>query len=607
MSRLSYRSSLTAITIAIIFLFPAGALPAGEGEKLPFEPGDTLEEIRYKIDYNGYDFTVAENRISRMSREEKDKLLGRHRPRFTGKKVASTGPGPLIEELGKRALPSSFDWRNYNGHSYIGPIRDQDPCGSCWAFAACAAAEGTYNWAMGLYDNNCADFSESYMMWCLGSILPYSDHFGGCDQGADWDYYELLALTNAGTTSRDGVCADSNFPYQSTAPASCTPYLAYPRVLFNSWHRVACLDIDAIKTAIMTYGVVDAAVDVTTAFENYSGGVFQDTSTTCPGDAGGTGPECYYTYTNHAISLVGWDDNPPEGGGGCWILRNSWNTDWGENGYMRIRYTSARVACEVAYLVYGSTPPPASDYRVMAGGDYNGDGNDDIAIFRPSSGLWSVRNITRVYWGTSGDIPIPGDYDGNGTTRLGIFRPSSGLWAIQGYVRFYYGSSSDTPVPNDYTGTGRCNPGIFRPSSGLWSIYNTTRCYFGGSSDKPVPADYNGDGTSQICIFRESSGLWACRNSFRAYFGTSGDIPYALDPYAYAAGIGIYRPSTGLWAINGYSRFYFGGSSDQPVPANFIGDAGDDIAIFRQSSGLWAIQGGNRYYYGANGDIPVTR
>ena len=74
MARISYRSSLTAITIAIIFLFPAGALPAEDGGKLPFEPGDTLEEIRYKIDYNGYDFTVSENRISRMSREEKDKL-----------------------------------------------------------------------------------------------------------------------------------------------------------------------------------------------------------------------------------------------------------------------------------------------------------------------------------------------------------------------------------------------------------------------------------------------------------------------------------------------------------------------------------------------------
>jgi peptidase C39-like protein/FG-GAP repeat protein len=253
------------------------------------------------------------------------------------------------------------------------------------------------------------------------------------------------------------------------------------------------------------------------------------------------------------------------------------------------------------------TPPPTSSYRVLAGGDYNGDGNDDIAIFRPSSGLWSVREVTRVYFGSSGDIPVPGNYGVYGRTDIGIYRPSSGLWAIRGYNRVYYGSSSDIPIPGDYNGNGVCGPAVYRPSSGLWSIWHISRIYFGNSSDKPVPADYNGDGTSQICIFRESNGLWACRSSFRGYFGTSGDIPYALDPYDYAAGIGIYRPSAGMWAISGYSKFYFGGSSDQPVPANFLGSAGDDIAIFRPSSGLWAIRNGNRYYYGTSGDIPVTR
>ena len=195
MSRLSYRSSLTAITIAIIFLFPAGALLAEDGGKLPFEPGDTLEEIRYKIDYNGYDFTVSENHISRMSEEEKATLLGKHRSRFPGKKVVSTGPGPLIDQLGKKTLPSSFDWRSYNGHYYIGPILDQGDCGSCYAFGAAAAAEGTYNWANGLYDGSCIDFSEAFIAFCLSD--HYSAHFDGCD-GADYDYKELEALVSPG-------------------------------------------------------------------------------------------------------------------------------------------------------------------------------------------------------------------------------------------------------------------------------------------------------------------------------------------------------------------------------------------------------------------------
>jgi len=262
-----------------------------------------------------------------------------------------------------------------------------------------------------------------------------------------------------------------------------------------------------------------------------------------------------------------------------------------------------------AYSLKITTNPPTSpDYRVLAGGDYNGDGNDDIAIFRPSSGLWSVRGVTRVYWGTSGDIPVPGNYGGYGKTDIGVFRPSSGLWALKGYLRYYYGSSSDIPVPGDYDGNGNCNMGIYRPSSGLWSIWHLTRVYFGGSSDKPAPADYSGDNTTEMCIFRESSGLWACRSGWRTYYGRSGDIPVPMDTTGNGrCGPAIYRSSNGLWSVQEWSRIYFGGSSDQPVPADYQGGIADEIAIFRPSAGLWAIRNGYRYYYGRSGDIPVTR
>jgi len=247
-------------------------------------------------------------------------------------------------------LPLTFDWRNVDGHTYIGPIHDQGACGSCYAFAAAASAEGVYNWATGNYDGNCADFSESFIIWCLGRIPPYNDHLFFC-VGADYDYYELEALTN------EGICNESDFPYTVTDPGSCTHWLD-PTTVFLSWDRIPCNDIEAIKTAIMTYGVIDVAVYAGTPFQNYGGGIYTDSNTSCY-----TTP-CYYTPTNHAVALVGWGHDETEGD--YWILRNSWGPSWGEAGYMRIAVTSARVACEATYLTWSTTPTPPTVETVGA-------------------------------------------------------------------------------------------------------------------------------------------------------------------------------------------------------------------------------------------------
>lgn len=78
--------------------------------------------------------------------------------------------------------------------------------------------------------------------------------------------------------------------------------------------------------------------------------------------------------------------------------------------------------------------------------DFNGDGTNDIGIFRPNAGMWAIRGITRAYFGGLGDETIPGDYNGDGTSEIGIFRPSSGIWAIQGVTRTYFGGVDDEPI-----------------------------------------------------------------------------------------------------------------------------------------------------------------
>jgi len=78
--------------------------------------------------------------------------------------------------------------------------------------------------------------------------------------------------------------------------------------------------------------------------------------------------------------------------------------------------------------------------------DFDGDSRDDIAVFRPATGLWSVRGVTRVYYGASTDTPAAGDYSGDGITDIAIFRPATGLWSVRGVSKIYYGASTDTPL-----------------------------------------------------------------------------------------------------------------------------------------------------------------
>jgi len=96
--------------------------------------------------------------------------------------------------------------------------------------------------------------------------------------------------------------------------------------------------------------------------------------------------------------------------------------------------------------------------------DFDGDSRDDVAIFRPSSGLWAVRGITRIYFGESSDEPRPGDYSGDGIADIAVFRPSTGLWAIRGLTRVYFGNSSDTPLAG--TGSQRLYDYVVKPGDG---------------------------------------------------------------------------------------------------------------------------------------------
>ena len=94
--------------------------------------------------------------------------------------------------------------------------------------------------------------------------------------------------------------------------------------------------------------------------------------------------------------------------------------------------------CSITY--FGA----AGDLPVLAG--YDSYPGLNPAVFRGTTGLWAVRDITRAYFGNAADTTVPADYDGDGVAEIGIFRPATGLWAIRGEPRVYFGTTGDLPV-----------------------------------------------------------------------------------------------------------------------------------------------------------------
>src|SRR5215207_9847089 len=239
-------------------------------------------------------------------------------------------------------------------------------------------------------------------------------------------------------------------------------------------------------------------------------------------------------------------------------------------------------------------------------GDYNGDGLTDVAVFRPSNGVWYVRNQFEVQWGTNGDIPVPGDYNGDGLTDVAVFRPSNGVWYVRNQFGVQCGANGDIPIPGDYNGDGLTDVAVFRPSNGVWYVRNQFGVQWGTNGDIPIPGDYNGDGLTDVAVFRPSNGVWYVRNQFGVQWGTNGDIPVPGDYNGDGlTDVAVFRPSNGVWYVRNQFGVQWGTNGDIPVPGDYNGDGLTDVAVFRPSNGVWYVRNQFGVQWGTNGDIPI--
>lgn len=253
-------------------------------------------------------------------------------------------------------LPKTYDARDYGQAT---SVKNQDPWGSCWSFSAVATAESQYKQINGSE----ADLSEAHLVefFYNDNSYSYSDLAGDYtvpltdtkeDQGGNG------VFTTWGLARWNGVANEathSSMKYSTAASAGsiniADTYAFTDAMHLENAYWISGKDKNNIKRAIMEYGAAGISYFYDADFDSY-GNPYYD------GDTVYYNP--YYSSSNHAVTVVGWDDNFPRtafkntydnwfwaqyGWGydlpkknGAWLIKNSWGEEYGDDGYFWISY-----------------------------------------------------------------------------------------------------------------------------------------------------------------------------------------------------------------------------------------------------------------------------
>ncbi|KAG5490474.1 hypothetical protein JKF63_00594 [Porcisia hertigi] len=249
------------------------------------------------------------------------------------------------EEL-QEDLPESFDAaEHWPQCPTIGEIRDQSSCGSCWAIAAAEAISDRYCTIAGIPDRRISTANllsccfvcgmgcqggiptMAWLWWVWVGLTTESCQaypFGPCSHHGKSDKYPPCPSTIYSTPTCNSTCDDDG-----TA-----------MVKFKGSKSYSLSGEDAYKRELMTKGPFEVALDVYSDFLLYKSGVYTHVS----GDRLG----------GHAVKLVGWGN---ENGVPYWRIANSWNVDWGDNGYFLIKRGTNECGIEAS----GVAGVPATD------------------------------------------------------------------------------------------------------------------------------------------------------------------------------------------------------------------------------------------------------
>ncbi|XP_027072941.2 senescence-specific cysteine protease SAG39-like [Coffea arabica] len=258
---------------------------------------ETVEYIEAFNKAGNKSYVLGINRFSDLTNEEF--LSASTGYNYKPRKDVSQGTSFRYADVSD--APPSMNWRQKGA---VTGVKDQAACGCCWAFSTVAAVEGIHKLKAG----ELISLSEQQLVDCDTS----SNH--GCSGGRMDSAFNFIAS--------NGIATESEYPYQG-ADGTCNNDQG--AVQITGYEDVPQNNEDALLQAVskqpVSVGIEGSGMD----FKNYKSGVFS-------GDCGNN--------LDHAVTLVGYGTS--EDGTKYWLVKNSWGTSWGEDGYMRLqRHTGA--------------------------------------------------------------------------------------------------------------------------------------------------------------------------------------------------------------------------------------------------------------------------
>lgn len=215
-------------------------------------------------------------------------------------------------QLSNYIIPPIIDYRNLNNSNYITSVKYQGSCGSCVAFAAIAVLESQYK----MKGNN-LDLSETDLFFCKGDRQ--------CESG-----WNLWGVSNV--LKNNNISDDKHCPYQFKCYRDC------PNNIYKIKNYYYFNNINEMKHWLINNGTLLTRMNVYHDFFQYNGGIYTKRSNTFIG--------------GHAVVIIGYNDHEK-----YWIAKNSWGTNWGEDGFFRIKYGESGIMPYAYGYTIDNVPP----------------------------------------------------------------------------------------------------------------------------------------------------------------------------------------------------------------------------------------------------------